>query len=223
MLSNDRPPTGDNTQAKPGIPGTADPTIDPPQTPGANLSGELNLGFRPPWDEYFLLVAKLVATRSTCLTCPVGAVIVKDRQILATGYNGPPPGAAHCTDQGFCYEGLPYCGASRALPSRSIHAETNAIAYAAKYGVSVQGGVIYATKEPCLACLKAIVAAGIQTVFYETGGDREDYDPVRRDFVAGGLVELVRLEISPGALARAVDFLQRGDLSRSSAPPTAHA
>lgn len=175
--------------------------------------------FRPHWDEYFLLVAKLVATRSTCLACPVGAVIVKNRQILATGYNGPPAGSPHCTDQGFCYENLSNCGESKVLPSRSIHAEANAIAYAAKHGVSVDGAVIYATKEPCLSCLKAIIAAGIRQVFYETASDRPDYDPVRKSFVDAGLVELYPLQISPEALTKAVAFLQNSSLSQMTSPP----
>ncbi|MDE5085738.1 MAG: deaminase, partial [Trichodesmium sp. St16_bin2-tuft] len=95
---------------------------------------------RPTWDEYFLMIAKLAATRSTCLVFPVGAVIVKDRQVLATGYNGPPSGSAHCTSQGFCYTELSSCDASKTLPSRSVHAEANAIAQAAKHGISTNGG-----------------------------------------------------------------------------------
>jgi Deoxycytidylate deaminase len=67
---------------------------------------------RPTWDEYFMMMAKLVATRSTCLVFPVGAVIVKDRQMLATGYNGSPSGSIHCTTQGYCYPGLSSCDAS---------------------------------------------------------------------------------------------------------------
>ncbi|KKI98946.1 CMP/dCMP deaminase zinc-binding protein [Prochlorothrix hollandica PCC 9006 = CALU 1027] len=179
----------------------------------------MNRAFRPHWDEYFLLVAKLVATRSTCLACPVGAVIVKDRQILATGYNGPPAGSPHCTDQGFCYGDLEHCGQSRSLPSRSIHAEANAIAYAAKHGVSVNGAVIYATKEPCLACLKAIIAAGIDQVFYETPSHPGDADVVRDSFVAAGLVQLQRLQISPAALTKAVTFLEQPMLSQMVDPP----
>jgi dCMP deaminase len=103
---------------------------------------------RPSWDEYFMMIAKLSAVRSTCLAFPVGAVIVKDRQILATGYNGSPPGSPHCTAQGFCYEGLQKCTDNN-LPSRSIHAEANAIAQAAKHGIRTDGATIYVTLEPC--------------------------------------------------------------------------
>lgn len=83
---------------------------------------------RPSWNEYFLMMAKLAATRSTCLAFPMGAVIVKDRQLLATGYNGSPSGSAHCTAQGYCYPDLETCAASSTLPSRAVHAEANAIA-----------------------------------------------------------------------------------------------
>ena len=83
---------------------------------------------RPSWHEYFLMLAKLAATRSTCLAFPVGAVIVKNKQILATGYNGSPAGSAHCTEQGYCYPGLSSCDASKTMPSRAVHAEANAIA-----------------------------------------------------------------------------------------------
>jgi dCMP deaminase len=134
----------------------------------------------------------------------VGAVIVKNRQILATGYNGPPPSSPHCIEQGYCYPGLANCGDSRELPSRAIHAEANAIAHAAKYGVSVSGASIYVTKEPCLSCLKMIIAAGMPQVFYETPGNREDYSPVRDSFIADGLIVLTPLQLSQAALEKAV-------------------
>ncbi len=123
---------------------------------------------RPSWDEYFMMLAKLAATRSTCLAFPVGAVITKDRQVLATGYNGPPSGSPHCIAQGFCYEGLSSCDADKQMPSRAVHAEANAIAQAAKHGIPTHGASIYVTLEPCLSCLKLIISAGIKEVFYET-------------------------------------------------------
>ena len=101
---------------------------------------------RPNWDEYFLMLAKLAATRSTCLAFPVGAVIVKNKQVLATGYNGSPSGTVHCTAQGYCYPRLlSSCDASQDFPSRAVHAEANAIAQAAKHGISTDGGSIYIT------------------------------------------------------------------------------
>ncbi len=89
------------------------------------------------------MLAKLAATRSTCLAFPVSAVIVKNKQVVATGYNGSPSGSAHCTTQGYCYPGLSSCDASKTLPSRAIHAEANAIAQAAKHRIATIGGSIY--------------------------------------------------------------------------------
>lgn len=111
-------------------------------------------------------MAYLVASRSTCLAIAVGAVIVMEKQVIATGYNGPPTGTPHCTDQGFCYPELLSCGNGSILPSRAIHAEANAIAQAAKHGSQINGATIYITLEPCLSCLKLIIAAGIQEVVY---------------------------------------------------------
>ncbi|MEN9218966.1 MAG: dCMP deaminase family protein [Gloeomargarita sp. DG_2_bins_126] len=161
---------------------------------------------RPSWDEYFLMLAKLAATRSTCLAVPVGAVIVKQRQVLATGYNGPPSGSPHCTAQGFCYPGLPSCDASRTLPSRAVHAEANAIAQAARHGIATEGATIYVTLAPCLSCLKLIISAGIREVVYETAfhGD----NTVQAGFITEGLVQMRQVTLTPAVLRRALEFLQ---------------
>lgn len=151
---------------------------------------------RPTWDEYFLMLAKLAATRSTCLAFPVGAVIVKNKQVLATGYNGSPSGSAHCTAQGYCYPGLSSCDASKSLPSRAVHAEANAIAQAAKHGISTDGASIYVTLEPCLSCLKLIISAGIKEVFYETTFNSENNARVRDSFVDEGLVSIKQVQLS---------------------------
>jgi dCMP deaminase len=151
---------------------------------------------RPTWDEYFLMIAKLAATRSTCLAFPVGAVIVKNKQVVATGYNGSPSGSAHCTTQGFCYPGLDSCDASKTMPSRAVHAEANAIAQAAKHGISTDGGSIYVTLEPCISCLKLIISAGIREVFYETPFNTENNILVRDFFMKEGLVELKQIQLS---------------------------
>ncbi len=162
---------------------------------------------RPTWDEYFIMIAKLAATRSTCLAFPVGAVIVKDRQVLATGYNGSPSGTAHCTAQGFCYPGLDSCDSSSSLPSRAIHAEANAIAQAAKHGISTHGASIYVTLEPCISCLKLIISAGIKEVFYETGFNKGDKVVVRDAFVQDQLLSLTQINLSPETAKRAALFL----------------
>ena len=156
---------------------------------------------RPDWDEYFMMLAKLVAMRSTCLATPVGAVIVKDRQILASGYNGPPSGSPHCIDQGFCYPGLRDCSESKTLPSRAIHAEANAIAQSASHGISTQGAQIYVTLEPCLSCLKLIISAGIREVFYEESSNPGESKDVRDHFIENGLVSLKQV-YAPHAIAK---------------------
>ena len=162
---------------------------------------------RPTWDEYFLMLAKLAATRSTCLAFPVGAVIVKNKQILTTGYNGSPSGSAHCTAQGFCYPGLTSCDASKNLPSRAVHAEANAIAQAAKHGISTEGASIYVTLEPCLSCLKLIISAGVREVFYETPFNSGESIFVRDSFINESLVTLKQIPLSEEIAKRAASFL----------------
>jgi dCMP deaminase len=153
---------------------------------------------RPSWDEYFLMLAKLASTRSTCLAFPVGAVIVKNKQVLATGYNGPPSGSVHCVAQGYCYEGLSSCDASKDMPSRAVHAEANALAQAAKHGISTDGASIYVTLEPCLYCLKLIISAGIHEVFYETPFMSEKSAIVRDSFIVEGLIQVKQIQLSQG-------------------------
>ncbi|MBL1211261.1 dCMP deaminase family protein [Geminocystis sp. GBBB08] len=162
---------------------------------------------RPTWDEYFMLMAKLASTRSTCLAFPVGAVIVNHRQVLATGYNGSPSGSIHCTAQGFCYEGLSSCDASKILPSRAVHAEANAIAQAARHGIATNGATIYVTLEPCISCLKLIISAGIKEVFYETNFNSGDKLIVRDAFITDKLVTLHPLKIRENVAQKASIFL----------------
>lgn len=162
---------------------------------------------RPTWNEYFLMLAKLAATRATCLAFPVGAVIVKNRQILATGYNGSPSGSVHCTAQGYCYPGLSSCDASKVMPSRAVHAEANAIAQAAKHGISTEGASIYVTLEPCLSCLKLVISAGIREVFYETTFNTGESILVRDSFIKDGLVSLTQIHLTEATAKRASLFL----------------
>ena len=114
---------------------------------------------RASWDEYFLNVAEQVATRSTCDRKHVGAVIVRDKTILSTGYNGSLRGAPHCDELGHDMENG-HC-------VRTVHAEANAVAQAAKNGVRLADADIYVTASPCLTCFKLVANAGIQTVYYK--------------------------------------------------------
>ncbi len=113
---------------------------------------------RPSWDDYFMGITCQVARRSTCDRARVGAVVVKDRRILTTGYNGAPAGLPHCDDVGHLMIGG-HC-------VRTLHAEQNAIIQAALHGVSVAGGTMYVTHQPCLTCAKMIINAGIRRVVY---------------------------------------------------------
>ncbi len=136
---------------------------------------------RPSWDEYFMRIAKEVATRATCPRRSVGAVIVLDRRILATGYNGAPHGLAHCTEVG--------CKIVDGHCQRALHAEQNAILQAALNGVSTRGATVYVTCQPCNACAKMIINAGIVRVVFE--GDYPD--PFAMELFEESGIELLRL------------------------------
>lgn len=119
---------------------------------------------RPSWDAYFMEITHVVATRSTCLRRQVGAVIIKDRRILATGYNGAPSGLAHCREVGCIREEQKVPSGERHELCRALHAEQNAILQAALYGVSIQGATIFCTTHPCIMCAKMVINAGMKEV-----------------------------------------------------------
>ncbi len=125
---------------------------------------------RPSWDEYFMEIVFLIARRATCIRRKVGAVIVKENQILATGYNGVPSGIRHCSEQGGCLReqmGIP--SGQRHELCRGLHAEQNAIIQAAVHGSSIKGGTLYCTTLPCIVCIKMLINAGIKRVVYSEG------------------------------------------------------
>ncbi len=122
---------------------------------------------RPTWDQYFMTITRQVAERSTCLRAKVGAVIVRDRSILATGYNGSPAGLPHCLDVGcLVYESKNPDGETEQNCYRTIHAELNAITQAARNGVAIRDAGIYVTHTPCIHCMKVLINTGIRNVFY---------------------------------------------------------
>ena len=123
---------------------------------------------RPSWDQYFMTITRQVAERSTCTRAKVGAVIVRDKNILATGYNGAPAGLPHCLDVGcLVYKSTTPAGEVEENCFRTIHAEINAIAQAAKNGHAIRDGDIYITHTPCIHCFKVLVNTGIRRIFYE--------------------------------------------------------
>lgn len=121
---------------------------------------------RPDWDTYFMQIAVVVAGRSTCLRRRVGAIVVKERRVLTTGYNGAPAGTAHCKDVSCERERLGIPAGERHELCRGLHAEQNAIIQAAVHGVSIRDGTLYSTDYPCSVCAKMIVNAGIRRVVY---------------------------------------------------------
>ena len=124
---------------------------------------------RPSWEEYFMDIAVLVARRSTCLRRAVGALIVKDKRILATGYNGAPSGIRHCGEAGCLRETMNIASGQRHELCRGIHAEQNAIIQAAYHGVCIKDAVLFCTNLPCAICTKMIINAGIKKIFYQSG------------------------------------------------------
>lgn len=119
------------------------------------------------WDQYFMRIAMLVADRATCTRAKIGAVIVKDKNVIATGYNGSPAGHPHCTDVGcLVYVSRNPDGEEEENCFRTIHAEINAVAQAAKHGVEINAADIYVTASPCYHCLKTIMNTGIKRIFY---------------------------------------------------------
>jgi len=115
-------------------------------------------------------ITELVASRATCLRRKVGAVLVRDKRILTTGYNGPPSGIPHCDERGGCIrDKLNIPSGERMELSRAIHAEQNAIIQAAKVGISIEGSILYVTTHPCFTCSKMLINAGVKKIIYKEG------------------------------------------------------
>ena len=145
---------------------------------------------RPSWDEYFMQMAELTAQRSTCLRRQVGAIIVKEKHIIATGYNGAPKGLPHCKELGGCLrEKLEIPSGERHELCRALHAEQNAIIQAATLGQSIEGATIYITHQPCIICAKMIINAGISRIVIRRGYPDEMSREMLRE--AGLKVELI--------------------------------
>ncbi len=140
-----------------------EPSAQAEQTSGVQKKSE-----RIGWHEYFMSVAHLISRRSTCERAHIGAVIVRENNILATGYNGSPSGLPHCDGPNcLIYKSTHPDGTVEENCMRTIHAEINAIAQAAKNGTAIQGADIYITASPCLNCLKVLINVGIKTIYYD--------------------------------------------------------
>ena len=146
-------------------------------------------GGRPDWGTYFMEITQLVAKRSTCVRRSVGAVIVKDKRILSTGYNGAPSGIRHCIDIGCLREELKIESGQRHELCRGIHAEQNAIIQAAYHGVSIKGADLYCTNLPCIICAKMVINAGLMTIYYQAGYA----DNLSKDMLDEAGISLIKL------------------------------
>ena len=148
-------------------------------------------GKRPSWDSYFMQLAFVVAGRSTCLRRQVGAVMVKDKQILSTGYNGSPSGLLHCDEVGCLRQSLGVPSGERHEICRAVHAEQNALVQAAKHGVAISGADLYTTLQPCVQCTKMMINAGIRRVVYTHSYP----DQLAVDMATEAGLELVQLDL----------------------------
>ncbi|MES0349245.1 MAG: cytidine/deoxycytidylate deaminase family protein [Desulfobacteria bacterium] len=145
---------------------------------------------RPSWKEYFMDIALLVARRSTCRRRRVGAITVRDKRILATGYNGAPSGLPHCLDIGCLREEMEVPSGERHELCRGLHAEQNVIIQAAYHGVSIKGATLYCTNLPCSICSKMLINAGINDIIYQEGYA----DSMTEEMLSAAGVKIVQID-----------------------------
>ncbi len=145
---------------------------------------------RPSWKKYFMDIALLVARRSTCRRRRVGAITVRDKRILATGYNGAPTGLPHCLDIGCLREELEIPSGERHELCRGLHAEQNVIIQAAYHGVSIEGATLYCTNLPCSICSKMLINAGIRDIIYQEGYA----DSMTEEMLSAAGVKLIQID-----------------------------
>jgi dCMP deaminase len=152
------------------------------------------------WDEYFLKIADMVAERSTCLRRKVGAILVLDKRILSTGYNGAPKNLAHCSEAGCLRMALKIKSSHRIEICRGIHAEQNALVQAAFFGLPVAGAVLYSTHFPCVTCAKMLINAGVKKIVV-----RKMYpDKLGQELLAEAGIEVIVIKrLSPPRTQRA--------------------
>jgi dCMP deaminase len=150
---------------------------------------------RPSWDEYFMAITEQVAERATCTRRHIGAILVKDKRILATGYNGVPAGLAHCDEVGCRREQRQIPSCTQHELCRGIHAEQNAVIQAARHGIAIDGATCYCTHQPCVLCAKILINAGVVDIVY-----REAYpDGLATEMLAEAWINARRFSPSEGA------------------------
>jgi len=144
---------------------------------------------RPSWNQYFSDITDLVAKRSTCTRRSVGALLVKNRRILATGYNGAPSGMRHCAEVGCLREAEQIPSGERHELCRGLHAEQNVIIQAAYHGIAIAGSILYCTNFPCVICSKMLINAGIKKIYYIEGYE----DSLSREMLTAAGIEVEQL------------------------------
>ena len=149
-----------------------------------------NTNERPSWAQYFMEITVLVAKRSTCVRRSVGAIIVKDKRVLSTGYNGAPSSVAHCSQTGCMRQQMNIASGERHELCRGIHAEQNAIIQAALHGVSIKEASLFCTNLPCSICAKMIINAGIKEIYYLSGYA----DAMSQEMLNEAGVELIKFD-----------------------------
>jgi len=152
---------------------------------------------RPSWDEYFMEIVLQVSTRSTCLRRQIGALVVRDKRILATGYNGVPSGIRHCSEVGCLRDQLGIPSGERHELCRGLHAEQNAVIQAARAGTPIDGSTVYCTHQPCIVCAKILINAGIKEIVF--AGDYPDQ--MARDMLNEAGVTLRHWQLKDPALS----------------------
>lgn len=145
---------------------------------------------RPSWDDYFMEITEVVAKRSTCLRRQVGALLVKDKRILSSGYNGAPTNLPHCSEAGCVRQKLNIPSGERHELCRGLHAEQNAIVHAAMHGISIKDATMYVTNQPCVQCAKMIINGGIMRIVFSQGYP----DGLSEEILNGANVEIVKLK-----------------------------
>ena len=145
---------------------------------------------RPSWDDYFMKIAEDVSTRTTCIRRSVGSVIVRDKRILSTGYNGPPTGISHCTEETCLRTKYKVPSGERHELCRGLHAEQNAIIQAALHGVSIRDATIYITHQPCSICTKMLINSGIKKIICKMPYN----DPLATEMIHESGIKLVILK-----------------------------
>ncbi len=160
------------------------------------MSAERVIAERPSWDEYFMRIASEVSQRSTCLRRHVGAILVLDKRILATGYNGAPSGLPHCSQVGCLREELSVPSGERHELCRGLHAEQNAMLQAARYGIRIEGATLCTTHSPCSMCAKMAINCGIRRVVATSGYP----DEMAKDMISqAGIEFMIRHGQQPAA------------------------